>query len=697
MKRESSALSQLGVRAFGAFGNKHASALESPARRLSALAYNKRDLPVNITHSLPFKTGRFLTSAFFCIAIAATGTASRAQTSTSSEGTSPAVGAAAAEAEKSVLLEAYVVSASRTAQNIKLTPSSVTSISLSEMERTQIPDLRTALQLTPGVNVIQTGGGTGSQSAISIRGSSANQTLFVIDGVRMNAEDWTSGYSNYLGSAGLAGLDRVEILRGPQSTLYGSAAMGGVISLETAHGNGAAHGTLAIDGGSFNSIGATIAAAGRSHVTSSLSTREQSLGYSASFFSTYTENDRDFNLFKQYGGSTRLEYQVADSLTAGFTYRGVSARYEEPASTYAPYNAGIRKLDVNIATAYVAAKPIASLESRLTFGWVQNIYDWVNRDGTYPNYSHSTRNVIDWQNTWQPLEQLQVIAGINTEWSIYDSSSFVYSERLVSGYLNTVAKPVKNLELTLGVRSDDYSSFNTHATWRTGAAYRIEQTKTTLRATYGTGFNAPAPQYVLGGRYYAPNADLKPEKSKGWDIGVEQDLWRDRITLGGSFFKNDFSNKFLAVYGSGGLYRYTNVPAATTKGVETFLYTRPFAGLNAQLTYTYLDTRDNKGARLVRMPRNILAAGINYQVTKEFLAGVGVSYIADRSKETLYGVAKPYKMPDYATVRVYGSYELVKGLTVKARIENLFDKKYETSLGYPALPFGLFGGVEWKF
>lgn len=697
MKRESSASSSIAR-------HKKRRARNEPCLLLPP---TKRDRPVNqhknrsLARVRAFRASGQLFSfaniaaaaAFALIATAATGPAARAQAATAS---------APQQQPDTVELEAYVVSASRTAQNIKLTPSSVTSISLSHMENLQIPDLRTALQTIPGVNVSETGGAAGSQSAIHIRGASKNHTLFLVDGIRMNAEDWTSDYNNFLGASGLAGLERVEILRGPQSTLYGSAALGGVISLETARGRGPAHGTIAVEGGSFASIGGVAAVAGSVPVTSGFSAQPQSLSYSAALSASYTENDRDNNDFRQFSGSTRLEYKLADRVTAGFTYRGLKSRYEEPGPVYSPGDAGVLDLDVNIATVYAAWNPVENFDTRLTYGWVQNIYDW---DASWPSLAHSTRNVLDWQNTWRALDQLQLVGGVNTEWSRYTSGGETESDRLVSAYVNAVANPLKNLELTAGVRVDDYNTFDTRATWRAGAAYRIEKTNTTVRATYGTGFNAPAPQYVRGGGWYVESPDLNPEKSKGWDIGFEQDAWNDRITFGGVFFRNDFDNKFVANYDSGsGLYKYTNIPAATTRGVEAYVYARPIDRMGVQIAYTYLDTRDSNGARLIRMPRHVFSGDVNYRVTKELMVGAGVTFASGRPSET-YSVYDAYwnpttvvqRMGGYANVRLYGGYEVCSGLKLKLRVENLLDKKYDTVAGYPALPVGVFGGIEWKF
>ena len=132
-------------------------------------------------------------------------------------------------------LDAYVVSATRTPQDPKLSSSSITLLPLADLQTAQTVDLRTALAQTPGVAVVSSGA-TGGQSSVFLRGADSDQTLFVVDGVRMN--DRSTAYLNFLSGADLLGLERGEVLRGPQSTLYGSSAMGGVILLETAHGGG---------------------------------------------------------------------------------------------------------------------------------------------------------------------------------------------------------------------------------------------------------------------------------------------------------------------------------------------------------------------------------------------------------------------------------------------------------------------------
>jgi vitamin B12 transporter len=388
------------------------------------------------------------------------------------------------------------------------------------------------------------------------------------------------------------------------------------------------------------------------------------------------------------------------SLTIGATYRHSRNDYHEAGNLHDPSTGGHADQSFDLATLYAEARPLDTLASRLTLGLVNSDYIWDRTAA--PSTMDASRRVIDWQNTWQAIDQLQLVAGLNAEWSDYDNASVGHKlkDNVRSAYVSANTAPVENLNLTLGVRADDYDTFGTHATWRAGVAYRVEQTATTLRANYGTGYNAPSPNYVLGGGWYVASPDLKPEKSKGWDIGVEQDLLDNHLTLGAAWFQNDFKNKFSTTSTPDFLYQYINIPGATTKGVELSLVARPLQGLSIRAAYTHLNARDNAGARLIRQPRHTVTADVNYQITPEGLAGAGVTSVIDRAEETYWDsnwMQHAQPMSDYLLARLYTSYEIRPSLTLRARVENLFDKEYQTVADYPGLPLGVFAGIEWKF
>jgi vitamin B12 transporter len=196
---------------------------------------------------------------------------------------------------EAVRLDNYVVSASRTPQDLKYTPSSVSVLTPNELAASQIPDLRTALAAEPGVIIVDAGA-SGGQSSVMMRGANSYQTLFVVDGVRMN--DRSTAYQKFLGQADLGGIDRIEVLRGPQSTLYGSSAMGGVITIDTTHGCGDTSGSLSALAGSFNTLGGAASVQGGT----------KTLGYSGFVAREVTDNDRANNTSKNWNYATRVEW-----------------------------------------------------------------------------------------------------------------------------------------------------------------------------------------------------------------------------------------------------------------------------------------------------------------------------------------------------------------------------------------------------
>jgi vitamin B12 transporter len=636
------------------------------------------------------------------LAIALAGLAASAAASITLAQNLPATGSS----DETVNLERYVVSASRVRQDAKTTPSSITVLSPAELQRVQITDLRDALHLAPGVNVVETGGALGSMTEVTIRGASSSHTLFLIDGIRVNSEDPTNSYANLIGAGGLNGTGRVEVLRGAQSILYGSSAIGGVVAIETTRGDGAPAIEAGAAGGSFATLGGAFSASGSVDLNSIAagSWGPSPLHYSASVSGIRTDNDRDGNFFSQLAFATRLEVDVSKALTIGATYRNLHNDYTESGNLHDPSSGGHADLRFSLATLYAEARPLDTLASRLTLGLVNSEYDWDRT--AWGSAMDASRRVIDWQNTWQVIQQLQLVAGLNAEWSRYDNASVGHKlkDNVRSAYVSANATPVKNLVLALGARVDDYDTFRRHATWRAGVAYRVEQTATTLRANYGTGYNAPSPNYVLGGGWYEPSPDLKPEKSKGWDVGVEQDVWDNRLSIGATWFQNDFKDKFNGNDWHVTGYLYTNIPGATTKGVELSVVAHPIQGLSVRAAYTHLNARDNAGTRLTRQPRHTATADVNYQITPEWLAGAGVTSISDRPNDKYYDPSIPYPnsnvsqpMSDYILARLYTSYEIRPGLTLRARVENLFDKEYQTVADYPGLPIGVFAGIEWKF
>jgi vitamin B12 transporter len=587
-----------------------------------------------------------------------------------------------------MLLDRIIVSASRSPQAARYTPSSVTAHDLSYLGSAQVLSLEEVLDRTPGISLVSLGG-RGSQASVYIRGSEIDHVLFFVDGVRMNSAQ--AGYAGFLGGADLNGLERIEILRGPQSTLYGSSAIGGVILLETAStatsSDTQARGVAQARAGSFDTFGASIAArASAGPVRSSVS-----LGYEE------TDNFRPGNAFKALSYSTRLEANLASQLLLGATLRGQDVAYDEVGSLSFPGNGRADNLN-HLATVYSQWTPTATFASRLTGGWHQNEFTWTDKTyGPSSNfYTRNTREILDWQNTWDASSRLRIIGGVNAETATYSSGGKDLKDRLRSAYLSTSVRPTKSLTVEGGVRTDDYDLTERADTWRSGASYRIDKSGTKLRATYGTGFKAPTVVNRFGSPpFYGASPLIGPEKSKGWDAGFDQEVFGEKLVASVTYFQNRFRDLILSTYDfSSGKYIANNVRRARSEGVELGITAKPTEPLTLRAAYTYtsaLDLSAVKTTRLPRRPRHITDLDAEYQATRAWLIGVGVHFEADRVLSTTV------RLEDFTTTRLYTSYTLNDAVSLKFRIENVLDETYAEVAGYPSAPRAVYTSIDWKF
>ncbi|MFT3869531.1 MAG: TonB-dependent receptor [Nibricoccus sp.] len=594
-------------------------------------------------------------------------------------------------------LDKYVVSASRTPTDPRNVPNAVTFVKLEELTASQVPDLRTALAAQPGVMLVSTGA-KGAQSTIYMRGAAADQVLLFVDGIRMNTTE--AGYANFLGGADLVGIDRLEILRGPQSTLYGSSAMGGVITLNTTHGCGGPIADLSVETGSFDTFAVSAAVQGGT----------QTVGYSASLSRTRTDNDRADNGFKATSYSSRVEWTPFKGLLVGGTVRGQKGRFEEPGTNGG--SKGIAEVPNHLVTAYVQWQPIDGVSTRLTHGWHQTEYTWtdITYGPTSNYYARNTREVLDWQNSWDAFKWLQLVGGINAEWAHYTNGGVKLTDDQNAIYASASFRPLAGLTIDVGDRKDEHELDGGATTGRAGVSYFLKPSGTKFRATYGTGFKVPSMINRNGSEpWYGASPDVKPEKSKGWDAGIDQELLDGKLTASATYFHNDFEDLIVSNYKylpAENKWRYIaeNVNKAYTEGAEFALSIEPIQFVKLKTSYTYLtaidDSKSGKPVRLVRRPRHTGDVELQVLPTTSWIFGVGVHFVGSR-EESVYNPAtyssKQVDTENYAVARAFISYRTSDNAYLKLRVENVFNEKYAEAFGYEALPRGVFGGVELKF
>jgi vitamin B12 transporter len=618
---------------------------------------------VNTFHSLAHLSRRFFILIAPCAALAF----ARAQSTSA-----PMAQVAALSLDK------FVVSASRTPQDPRYTASAVSIVPLEQVKLAQLPTLGSVLAQEPGA-IVYNNGGFGSLGTVLMRGANAHQTLFIVDGVRMN--DRSSTFQNFLGGADLAGIDRIEVLRGPQSTLYGSSAMGGVVLIDTERGAGPTSGSVSATAGSFETYGAGASAKG-AHGALSFSG-------SASYFET--DNDRPQNGYERTAYSARLDYNATAALVVGATFRGQDSEYNEPGSRLFPYP-GLVEFSNYLTSVYGEVKLGEAFTSRLTLG--SHVRDYVFNDafGSYP--LKNVREILDWQNTWDATDRVQVVAGANFENSRFTVSGTRSTDRVAAGYVSTTVRVLDSLVLTGGFRHDDFKSVGGATTGRGGFAW-LPVRGTKVRATFGTGFAAPGSDDVYGVPSYnqLPSPGLRPEKSRGWDFGIDQEFADGKATASVTYFRNEFRNLFeyetvdFTTYAG----RTVNRAKASSEGVEFALTAQIGERITTRGSYTYLEAHnDISGARLIRRPRHTGDLEVTAQATPQWILGAGAHLVFDRLDS-----AGPIE--NYTSARLFTSYAIRSDLILKLRAENALDEAYEEVFGYPALSRGIFGSVEWRF
>lgn len=588
-----------------------------------------------------------------------------------------------AQTRDSTRLAELVVTATRLATPLHATGSSIDLLLPAELKRRQVSSLREALQLASG-GVLLTNGGPGAVSSFFLRGVSSTQTLLLVDGIRVNDANTSAG--SFLGGADLAGLGRLEIVRGPQSTLYGGAAIGGVVALDAEPGTGPAHGSAELEAGSFESW------RGRAWA----SARTGRVGLAVALTANGTENQRRPNDWDQRTQLVRVDYRVSSRIEAGATFRGLQHSYTSPGDlrTTNTTPEGTTTFENHLATMWVEATPLPRWKSRITAGAQEQFTKGTGRFNGGEEFSFvldNSRRVLDWQNSVFTGPRATLVAGLNREWSTATSDGDALDERLFGAYAEALLAPSPEVALTAGLRSDHYNTFDDALTWRVTGAWRLAGAGTRLRASYGTGFMPPGLAARFGSVFQEPNPEIRPERSRGWDAGVDQEIAAGRATLGLTWFHNSLTD----LIGFAGatfpaLGRSINIDRARTRGIEASARIRS-GPLDARLAWTLLSAESRSApdpglTRLIRRPRHTVNGDATMTLGVRATLGLGVLVVAGRVDEDFNSFPSGRIDPgDYAVARLYGGLGLGRGLTLRARIENLFDRRYEPVYGFPGL------------
>ena len=558
--------------------------------------------------------------------------------------------------------------------------------------------LQDVLQWSPGVSFTRTGG-AGQNTKMYVRGTEPRHSLILVDGMELRNTNSPDGYD--IVNLPVGDIERIEVLRGPQSPLYGADALGGVLNIVTRKGGGLAEGSAALSAGTHNTLAGSFSTSGhQDKVSYSLhGSVFESDGYSI------VDGGAESDPYEKRFVSLALGYAMSDSVDLQFTARHIESEthYDNAATTDATgyfsdvadnvFRLGLVRQDVD-------GRPM----DRIAISYKEFQQDSL--DFGVSHFASDSRKA-EWQRTWEIDRGFKAMAGVEyleeagrqeTGWSsIHDTL------RTTSGFIQMRKVVGEKLALDLGGRLDDSRDCGEEATWRAAASHRIGAA-TRIKASVGTGFFAPNVYYLANAQ---DAATLQPERGLGYDLGIEHGMLDGRANLSITYFHNDIDN----LLGWSPAYRVININETTTQGIETSLSWSPVGGWRVLLDWTHLQTEDlATGRHLDFRPENQLGVRIFWQPDAQKIAAfVGARHrsvmynvYTDSATWTTYNNAERNPSPGGTNWEAALRYQLTDQASVFLRCEDLFDQQLEDMRDYNANPYSVPGrtlraGLQWRF
>jgi vitamin B12 transporter len=575
-----------------------------------------------------------------------------------------------------------------------------------EIERDQRRTAPEALTTVPGLHVFQQGG-PGTQTSVFTRGTDPRHTKVLIDGIDMS-DPSTPARTFELGHLTTADIERIEVLRGPQSGLYGADALGGVISITTKRGEGPAKVSGTVEGGSFGTF----------NQFASLSGALDKFDYAFNVAHLRSTNVpvtppellppgrlAIANFYDNVTLSTKLGYQFNEDVRAN-----VVARYTDSILRFTGD-------DFSVFPSVPAAAQ--STQFQKTFA-TRGELEWALFDGRWKNFFgisyldhrrseiapdpatyrfNGDRVKTDWRGQIALAPNHTLVVGAEAEKERLSTDATQAENGNKGTFVELQSSPFRNFFVVANVRYDNNDRFGGHVTWRVAPTYIFAATGTRLKGSVGTGFKAPTLEQLFVD-YPAFNAfgnpNLRPEKNFGFDVGFEQPVLGGRIRFGATYFNNDLSDLIVGTFDSMTfISSYDNLASARTQGVETFIAVAVTDRFRIRGDYTSTDAVDSEtGLELIRRPRHkasLTAAWNPYDPLTLSATVLHVGSWIERSRDftELRLVA-----PGHTVVNVAANYTVSENVKVFARADNLFDVRYQSPTGFLRPGRGVYAGMK---
>jgi vitamin B12 transporter len=597
------------------------------------------------------------------------------------------------------------------------TTSSVTVINRQQLEQQQLRSAPDALSTVPGLNVVQTGS-PGGTTSIFLRGTNSNHTKFIIDGMDVSDSSLINRAFD-LGQMLTGDVERIEVLRGPQSGLYGADAIGGVVSVITKKGEGPPTWSFTGEGGSFSTFNqrASFGGSGTNynyqfnvdhfHTGSVPVTPLELLPPGQARINDYYDN-------KTY--STKLGATVTDYLTLNYVARYIDAKLRFTGDNFSVFPAVPAAIQSKQVVHKFFTRGEAVLDpfngrfvSYFGINWNDNWNLFADPFGFSGPVSISKGDRIryDYRGDLKLAPNVLVMVGASDETESFRQGALNKSANLKGAFVELQADYQKTFFLVANGRVDDDEFFGSATTYRIAPGVIVPWTDTKLKGSYGTGFKVPT--LVQRFQDFPPtffaNPNLKPESSTGYDFGFEQPLWDKRALVGVTWFNNDLTN--LIDFGPTGevviidgfpvpIFSNFNIGRARTNGLEAFAAVNVTDRIKLRSDYTFTRAIDaDTGLELLRRPKHKISLQALWNPIDPLTLSATVVHVGDWKDVSRNGLTRGLDASGYTVVNVAANYQVNPNLKTFARIDNLFNEHYQNPNGFLRPGIGVYGGMTY--
>ena len=584
-----------------------------------------------------------------------------------------------ANAEDPLELQPLEVSASRFGTSEDKYPGSVEIITAEEIEQSGHRQIADILREQLGIDLFQNGP-RGTTSNVILRGSESDGTLVLIDGVQVNSN--STGAFNF-GSINLDNIEKIEILRGPQSTIWGADASAGVINIVTKRGKGKPTHAASFEVGSFDTFYESLSSSGKinRYNYSFSASRTDTKGFSAlneRFAATRTDDG-----FQNTTFSTRVGRDFSSNGRIEFI-----GRYSDSAVGIDSFQADNPTRESN-SESFQVSLPI---RKEITDWWDLQFTPSLNYEvvkdeqATKTDQIYSRNYTLDLQNSLYIGDNYSLIFGM--EYEVLNGhnvlSNFkrnIYNQ----GYFGQLNYDYNNrVLLTGGFRKDLNSQYENPTTYKFEGAYNFQETGTRVHLAHATGFRAPSFNQLFFPNFGNPN--LLPEKSRSSEVGVRQNFMNGKINVSMTYFFVEYQDFIVNTAAK-------NLASARDQGIESQVKVKLPFNSALIMNHTWQNAKDQNDTELSRRAKHNFSANLS----KKFDHGIS-GLLGMRARSRVRTNSSGSEIAEgFVTLRTAWSLQISKALRGTLRVENILDKKYEEVFGFSTQGVSAFVGATYNF